>query len=128
MKRVQVLVSLFEHYKKLLKHCIDSEYEEWVSIEPPKEAAFGDFSTNFAMIMAKKLGSNPLELAQKIRDKLAENSHFEQIEVKNPGFINWRVPKHVFIDHVPHMLSKDFGRSDLGGGRSVNVEYVSANP
>jgi arginyl-tRNA synthetase len=99
-----------------------------VAIEPPKEKTFGDFSTNIAMVLAKKVGCHPMGLAQEISNKLLKNDHFEKVEVKKPGFVNWFVPKRVLISHVPDMLHKDFGKSDFGKGRSINVEYVSANP
>jgi arginyl-tRNA synthetase len=97
-------------------------------VEPPKESAFGDFSTNIAMVLAKKKCRNPLDEANRIRSKLLENSNFEKVEVKNPGFINWFVPKRIIIGHIPYMLNKNFGKLDLGKGKSINVEFVSANP
>jgi arginyl-tRNA synthetase len=122
------LISLFRHYKGFVECCVDPEFRELVTVEPPKEATFGDFSTNIAMVLAKKIKRSPTELAQEISERLLRNDHFEKVEVKKPGFINWFVPKRVLINHVPDMLRKNFGKSDFGEGRSINVEYVSANP
>ncbi|MDR1982578.1 MAG: arginine--tRNA ligase [Holosporaceae bacterium] len=119
---------LFLYYKRLIERCVDQEYREFIFVEPPKESTFGDFSTNIAMVLAKRMNCNPIELAENIRNKLQENNSFERIEVKTPGFINWFIPKHIFFNHMPSMLDKNFGKSDYGNGRSINVEYVSANP
>jgi arginyl-tRNA synthetase len=120
--------ALFLRYKELVEQRVDSEFGELVAVEPPKESGFGDFSTNIAMVLAKKLRRNPMELAEEICAKLRESDDFERVEAKRPGFINWFIPKRVLVDHIPSMLCKDYGKSDLGNGRSVNVEYVSANP
>ncbi|MDR0968464.1 MAG: arginine--tRNA ligase [Holosporaceae bacterium] len=120
--------ALFLRYKKLIEGFVDPEFGGLVSVEPPKEAAFGDFSTNVAMILAGKLNRNSVELAEEICAKLREDDRFERAEVKKPGFINWFVPKRVLIDCVPDILDENYGKSDLGKGRSINVEYVSANP
>ncbi|MDR0632190.1 MAG: arginine--tRNA ligase [Holosporaceae bacterium] len=120
---------LFLRYKEFIESCVDPDFREMVLVEPPKEEAFGDFSTNIAMVLSKKLRRSPMELAEDICDKLRKKSdYFEKVEAKKPGFINWFVPRDVFIDHIPDMLNKDFGKFDLGKGRSVNIEYVSANP
>jgi arginyl-tRNA synthetase len=119
---------LFLCYKRLVEQCVDFEFRESASVEPPAEEAFGDFSSNIAMVLAKKLKRNPMELAEEIAGKLRESDLVEKVEIKKPGFINLFVPKQVFVDCIPSMLDKNFGKSDLGKGRSINIEYVSANP
>ncbi|MDR2158291.1 MAG: arginine--tRNA ligase [Holosporaceae bacterium] len=119
---------LLLYYREIVGNCVAPEYRELVSVEPPKECAFGDFSSNIAMILSKKLGRNPMELAEDICRELRKNDDFETLEIKKPGFINWFVPKSILLNHIPSMISKDFGRSDLGKGRRINIEYVSANP
>lgn len=121
-------VMLFLRYKQFVEQCVDPEFRGFVSIEPPKEASFGDFTTNIAMILSKMLRRNPMEIAEEICGKLRENDQIEKVEVKKPGFINLFIPDRVFIDHIPTILDKNFGKSDIGKGKSINVEYVSANP
>ncbi|MDR1551296.1 MAG: arginine--tRNA ligase [Holosporaceae bacterium] len=120
--------ALFLHYKELVESFVDPDLRKLVMVEPPKEASFGDFSTNIAMILAKKLCRNPMDLAREIGGKLRGNQYFEEVEEKNPGFINWRIPRRVLLEHIPQMCIKSFGKFDLGKNRSINIEYVSANP
>jgi arginyl-tRNA synthetase len=107
---------------------LDSEYEDFVSVEPPKETSFGDFSVNVAMVLSKKLGISPMALAEDICAKLKENPDFERAEVKYPGFVNWFVPKRLLIGQIPAISEADFGKINVGNGKAVNIEYVSANP
>jgi arginyl-tRNA synthetase len=102
------------------------------TVEPPREAAHGDLSTNAAMVYAKEAkaaGSNPRALATEIAAGLAEQADVDQAEVAGPGFINIRLKPLVFENILRAVLAEGpkFGRgaptSDL-----VNVEYVSANP
>lgn len=119
---------MFLFYKKIIEDCIEKKYRELVLVEPPKEEYFGDFSTNIAMILAKKVGVSPMMLAQEIIKKLQDRAEFQKLEVKAPGFINWFVPKKIFIEHIPMMLQKKYGQINLGQGKLVSIEYVSANP
>ncbi|MDR1334242.1 MAG: arginine--tRNA ligase, partial [Holosporaceae bacterium] len=119
---------LFLRYRRFIEQCIDVDFRELVSIDLPKESSFGDFSTNIAMILAKKLKRSPMELAEEIAAELRKNDQIEKVEVKKPGFINLFVPRDVFLDHIPDVLEQNFGKLDLGKGRSINIEYVSANP
>jgi arginyl-tRNA synthetase len=116
------------HYKELVERHVDTKYGEFVFVEPPKEAVFGDFSTNIAMVLAGKMNCSAMTLAEDICAKLRADDRFERVEVKKPGFINWFVPRSVFLDHIPSMLDRNFGKTNQGNGRRINVEYVSANP
>ncbi|MDR2067843.1 MAG: arginine--tRNA ligase [Holosporaceae bacterium] len=119
---------LFLYYKKIIESCIDLEYKDLISVDPPKESAFGDFSTNVGMVLSNRLGRKPIDIADDICAQLKNNDNFERLEVRKPGFINWFVPQRVLIAYFPQILDNNFGRVDIGGGRSVNIEYVSANP
>lgn len=119
---------LFEYYADVLKKCIPAEFADLVSIDPPREASFGDFSSNIAMILAKKMGKLPVDIADDIVNHLKDNPDFEELAVKKPAFINWKVPQAVLIKFIPEILRKDFGRLNAGGGKSINIEFVSANP
>jgi len=101
-----------------------------VAVEPPRDAAHGDMATNAAMVLAKPAGQNPRALAEALVAKLAAEPRIAKAEVAGPGFINLRLAPALWADVVRAALAagRDFGRSELGKGVKVNVEYVSANP
>ena len=101
-----------------------------VAVEPPRDAAHGDMATNAAMVLAKPAGMNPRALAEGLVAKLATDARIAKAEVAGPGFINLRLAPGLWADVVRAALcaGADFGRSELGKGIKVNVEYVSANP
>ncbi|MES2498272.1 MAG: arginine--tRNA ligase [Pseudomonadota bacterium] len=101
-----------------------------VAVEPPRDPAHGDLATNAAMVLAKAAGMNPRALAELIVPKLVELPEIASAEVAGPGFINVRLTDQSWRDELAGILSAggDYGRSALGTGKTVNVEYVSANP
>jgi len=101
-----------------------------VAVEPPRDAAHGDMATNAAMVLAKPAKANPREIAGKLAERLAADERIESAEIAGPGFINLRLVSGVWGGVVKAVLAQGegFGRSDLGEGRRVNIEFVSANP
>ncbi|NTZ42235.1 arginine--tRNA ligase [Altererythrobacter sp. SALINAS58] len=101
-----------------------------VTVEPPRDASHGDLSTNAAMVLAKKARTNPRDLAAKIIEKLDRDADVESAEIAGPGFINLRLAESTWREEVAAIaaLGDDYGRSDMGAGTRVNIEYVSANP
>lgn len=101
-----------------------------VGVEPPRDASHGDVATNAAMVLAKPLGTNPRALAELIVEKLRQDPEVAEVTVAGPGFINVRLSVGYWQKVLADMIRKgtDFGRSEIGSGRKVNVEYVSANP
>ena len=101
-----------------------------VAVEPPRDASHGDLATNAAMVLAKRAGTNPRALAALIVPKLAALDEVESAEAAGPGFINIRLSPEVWRGELRAILAAgaDYGRSTVGAGRRVNVEYVSANP
>jgi arginyl-tRNA synthetase len=101
-----------------------------VAVEPPRDPAHGDLATNAAMVLAKPAGINPRALAELIVPKLAALPEIASADVAGPGFINVRLTEASWRDELAGILSAgaDYGRSGLGQGKRVNVEYVSANP
>ncbi len=101
-----------------------------VTLEPPRDAAHGDLATNAAMVLAKGAGTNPRALAEMIVGKLSAHPQITSAEIAGPGFINLRLASEVWLTELRAiaMLGADYGRSAMGGGSTVNVEYVSANP
>ena len=101
-----------------------------VAVEPPRDATHGDLATNAAMVLAKPARTNPRALAGLIAPRLAAVAGVAGVEIAGPGFINIRLDPAVWRDELRAILAAgpDYGRSTMGGGRTVNVEYVSANP
>jgi arginyl-tRNA synthetase len=101
-----------------------------VTVEPPRDPAHGDLATNAAMVLAKPAGANPRALAEKIAGKLAALPEVEGAEIAGPGFINLRLADDSWREELRaiHADGPDYGRSRMGEGKKVNVEYVSANP
>jgi len=99
-------------------------------VEPPPEAAHGDLATNAAMVLAKSARKNPRELAAAIAGRLAGSPGVGKAEVAGAGFINLTLKPEIWTSVLRAVLTQgnDYGRSTLGAGEAVNVEYVSANP
>lgn len=101
-----------------------------ITLEAPKEASHGDLATNAAMVLAKPARMAPRALAERIVPLLASDPNIETVEIAGPGFINLTLAKS-FWPSVLRMLLEEgdaYGRSAIGKGEAVNVEYVSANP
>jgi len=101
-----------------------------VTVEPPRDALHGDLATNAAMVLAKPARMKPRDIAEALAGLLAEDARVLSADVAGPGFLNLRIDPAVFQGLIPEILAKgtDFGRSNIGAGRKVNVEFVSTNP
>ncbi len=101
-----------------------------VMVEVPKKAAFGDYSTNIAMLLAPKVGRAPRQIAEVLAPLMTESPLVAKCEVAGPGFVNLFLEKSYWTTVLTDILSEGdaYGRSDAGKGRRVQVEYVSANP
>ncbi len=133
-------MNLFTDFEKRIKNVVQSieikpengsEVDlSRVAIEPPRDPAHGDVATNVAMVLAKPLGTNPRELAAKFSEILKNDPDIHEVSVAGPGFINIRLAQSYWQKLLFKMYDagEDFGRSQLGVGRKINVEYVSANP
>ena len=101
-----------------------------VAVEPPRDGAHGDMATNAAMVLAKPAGMQPRAIAEALAAKLSADSRVTLAEVAGPGFLNLRLSPAVWQGIVRTALEAGaaFGRSDMGQGQRVNVEFVSANP
>ena len=104
-----------------------------IIIQNSKNSDHGDFSTNIAMILARKLKLPPQQIADQIIIKLIElnaDNFFYGVEKAGPGFINFKLNKNLFHNQLLDVLNKDvdFGKSSIGVGKTANVEFVSANP
>ena len=103
---------------------------EDVGVETPRNRSFGHYSTNFPFQLTKALKRAPLQIAEDLAAKLRDNDLFQTVEAVKPGFINFRVSAAALCEVINEVLAagQDYGKTDMGGGRKVQVEYVSANP
>lgn len=103
---------------------------EAITVEPPRDGAHGDMSTNAAMVLAGLAKSNPRAIAEPIAEALRALPDVTEVTIAGPGFINLRFAPHFWQSVIPAILKEGtrFGDSKSGAGVRVNVEYVSANP
>ncbi|MEM6389957.1 MAG: arginine--tRNA ligase, partial [Pseudomonadota bacterium] len=100
-----------------------------VTVEPPRDPSHGDMATNAAMVLAKPAGKKPRDISEALAAKLGAEPRVAEVEVAGPGFLNLRLSAETWQGVVRAVLANpEFGRSRLGAGRRVLVEYVSANP
>jgi arginyl-tRNA synthetase len=101
-----------------------------VTVEPPRDASHGDLATNAAMVLAKGAGMNPRALAELLVPKLSALDEVASAEIAGPGFINLRLAENTWREEIATISAEagQYGRSKMGAGKRVNVEYVSANP
>ncbi len=109
---------------------LPADIDARIIIDRTRDPQHGDFASNLALTLAKAAKSNPRDLAQKIMSALPEDSAIKSSEIAGPGFINFFInPNAQFqIIKTIHDLGPQFGCSDIGQGKKVQVEYVSANP
>jgi arginyl-tRNA synthetase len=99
-------------------------------VERTREAQHGDFATNIAMRLAKATRRNPRKLAEALVAALPESAALAKVEIAGAGFINFFLKENAYHAEIGRVLAQDagYGKSQAGGGRTVLVEFVSANP
>lgn len=99
-------------------------------VELPRDLSHGDLSTNVAMVTSKQAAMKPRDLAQLYADRLASESFIDAVEIAGPGFININLADGVWQNQLVAIqeAGTDYGKSAIGAGQNVNVEFVSANP
>ena len=131
--RSRVLTTSVDRLRTALLRVADSlgVTDAEVSLEQPRDRSHGDLATNLALKLAGRLRRNPRELAEAIVGDLdLPQDVVRSVEVAGPGFINFRLADTALGDVLRRILAEGdkFGHSDVGQQRSVNVEFVSANP
>ncbi|MBK5926161.1 arginine--tRNA ligase [Rhodobaculum claviforme] len=133
-------MNLFSDIRALVLDCLRAMQAEGalpagleldaVTVEPPRDAAHGDMATNAAMVLARPAGLQPRAIATDLAQRLADDPRIAAADVAGPGFLNLRLAPGVWQALVAAVLAQGdaYGRSDMGAGRRVNVEFVSANP
>lgn len=117
--------------REILKKAVSAQHAEVsIEIEIPKEEGFGDLSTPIAMGLAKPLKKPPRKIAEDIVNSLENKEIFEKIDIAGPGFINFTFSKRYLCDELKELIEKqdNFLIEDIGKGRRVQIEFVSANP
>lgn len=102
-----------------------------ICIEVPKDKTFGEFSVNTAMKLASKLRKNPVQIAKDIVENInIVGTYIKEVEIAGAGFINFKLNQDYYCDVVKDIFAKDsnYGKCNIGTGKTVNVEFVSANP
>src|SRR5690606_22572822 len=109
---------------------LEDELLARIVVEPPRDPAHGDLSTNAAMIVAKPPGMNPRDVANALVEHFEHDTDVTAVQVAGPGLINSRRAPHIAHQVLRSIAEQgaDYGRSTLGGGEAVNIEYVSATP
>ncbi len=115
-------------YESLQKNNIQYEKDK-IIIEISKNENNGDYSTNIALILTKKLHESPIDIANKIVKEMDKNI-LEDVQIAPPGFINFKIKKSEISKIINRILNEnsDYGKNNIGKGRKINIEYVSANP
>ena len=123
-----------EQIKKIIKKAVGQDVADF-SVEIPGEKSHGDYSTNVALVLAKKLGKNPREVAEEIKQGIEksfgtaqdENMLFSKIEIAGPGFINFFIADKVFIDNLKS-IDKNYGKGVELKNKKVIIDYTDPNP
>jgi arginyl-tRNA synthetase len=100
-------------------------------LERPRETAHGDWATNLAMVLAKPLRSKPRDIAEKLRTAMSlERAGVSKVDIAGPGFMNFFIDAGRIASGLKEIIAanESYGRSDVGRGQVVNIEFVSANP
>ncbi len=133
-------MNLFHHVRQKVEAALRTLQQEGllpadapldrITVEPPRDPAHGDVTTNAAMVLARAAGMKPRDLAGKLAALLRAEPDFKEVEIAGPGFINMRLSDAFWPQLLDAVLAEGeaYGRSDIGRGEKVNVEYVSANP
>lgn len=124
-------MSIKNELEIIVKNTINKlEIDEEVTIEIPKNKDNGDYSTNIALKLTKKLKQNPMEIANTIIKNIDNNNIIKKVEAIAPGFINFYIDENYLLEKLNEILDKknNYGKSNYGQNKKINLEYVSANP
>ena len=133
-------MNLFTHVREILIDILhdlstqgilpaDTDFSQ-ITVEPPKDSRHGDMATNAAMVLSKSVQTKPRELAKIISESLSQNEIVSSVDIAGPGFINISLSELCWHSLLSRVLLNgiNFGRSNIGSSKKVNVEFVSANP
>jgi len=128
----QHIQSLFQHAFEQLQsdNVIPANHQADIRIDRTKDSSHGDFACNLAMMLAKKARMKPRDLAEKIMAALPESNAIAKVEIAGPGFINLFLTANAYHTVINTVLEQkqQYGLSQIGAGKTVLIEFVSANP
>lgn len=115
------------------KRIIDAETISAIEVEIPKDTTHGDYASNVAMVLASRVGKKlpPRKIAEVVIEHIDDRDNIlEKVEIAGPGFINFFIRENVWATLLKEIEERedDYGTSDLGNGKKILVEFVSANP
>ena len=121
---------IFKSLSNLIDIGLLSELPAKIRLDHTKDKSHGDYATNIALVLAKQSKSEPKKLAQNIVDQLEESEFIKKTEIAGPGFINFFLSDESSSAVINDIISsgESYGMSTIGTGRSVLMEFVSANP
>lgn len=101
-----------------------------IIIEKPSKKENGDYSSNIALTLTKKLHKSPLEIANMIKDNIEYENIINEIQIANPGFINFYLKKELIQSYINKIITEknNYGKNTIGNNEKINIEFVSANP
>ena len=118
-------------YRSRITEILEEEAGVDIAVEYPENEQFGDFATNAALVVAKKEGKNPKEVAGSLVEKLKKSDALatvvEKIEVAGPGFINFFLSQEALFESLQKAEEENYGSTDIGKGKAILVEYSSPN-
>ena len=127
-----------DQLQDLLNKCIQeliskgtlNEMPSKIRIDHTKDNSHGDYATNIALMLSKQAKMSPVELAKIIIDQFEQKSFIKKIEIAGPGFINFFMSQETSSSIVNEIIDQAalYGSSEIGHGKKVLLEYVSANP
>ena len=127
-----------DQLQELLTKCVQdliskgilNEMPSKIRIDHTKDNSHGDYATNIALMLSKQAKMSPIELAKIIIDQFEQKNFIKKIEIAGPGFINFFISQESSSSIVNEILvqAASYGCSDIGQGKKVLLEYVSANP
>lgn len=127
-----------EEVRKSVLGAVENLKEKWgletvpeIEIEIPRDESLGDVATTVAMSLTKPIKKPPRKIAEELLPKIIEQQGpFERIEIAGPGFINFKFKREYFYQKLKALLQVEhsFVRTDMGKGKKIQVEFVSANP
>jgi arginyl-tRNA synthetase len=128
-KQLEILIfQAIENLKS--QNILSADLMPTIHVERTRDVAHGDFATNIALMLAKPAKTNPRQLAEKIIAALPTNEAILKVEIAGAGFINFFMNPNAQYQVIQdiHAAGENFGKSQIGAGKKVQVEFVSANP
>ena len=126
-------MSIKRELQEIIKKSLDKNNisfdQSRIVIETPKDELHGNYSSNIALLLTKELKKAPMEIAEIIKKGIS-NSIIDKIEIAKPGFINFYLNNDRLKSEINKIINegKNYGKSNIGNSKKIDIEYVSANP